>query len=67
MIFTFPTYITLHAETEEEARRLLKGMLDSEHIIGGFSFTISRPIGAPNPFRQLTDQLTDLQVRLPTD
>ena len=47
-MFTFPIYVTLRAKTEEEARRLLKGMLDSEHIIGQFSFTISRPINMPD-------------------
>jgi len=48
MIFTFPVYITLKAKTEAEAHALLKEMLESEHILKAFSFTISAPINKPD-------------------
>lgn len=44
--YTFPVYITLPAESEEQARTLLKGMLNSEHILP-ISYTIGRAITIP--------------------
>jgi len=41
--FTFPVYITVPAKSEDEARRLLKGMLNSEHILN-ISYSIGRAL-----------------------